>query len=118
LRRSLILLKHRLQAVAGDFASVSRLPLRHRKDLRRRRKNSSYESHAADDDCLAVAVEQTTSLAGTAYVMFGKFGGLSNIDLANLAPSDGFALMGPPPETKPGTRLPSQANSTATAATI
>src|SRR5262249_41713163 len=32
--------------------------------------------------------------AGAAYVIFGKAGGLSNANLANLAPSDGFRIIG------------------------
>jgi Ca2+-binding RTX toxin-like protein len=32
--------------------------------------------------------------AGAAYVIFGKTGGLSNINLTNLAPSDGFRITG------------------------
>src|SRR5262249_5984256 len=32
--------------------------------------------------------------AGSAYVIFGRTGGLSNIDLANLAPGDGFRIDG------------------------
>lgn len=32
--------------------------------------------------------------AGSAYVIFGKTSGLSNIDLANLAPGDGFRILG------------------------
>ena len=32
--------------------------------------------------------------AGAAYVIFGKTAGLTNIDLANLAPGDGFRILG------------------------
>src|SRR5215468_6530075 len=36
----------------------------------------------------------TPEQAGSAYVIFGKAGGLSNVDPANLAPGDGFRING------------------------
>src|SRR5262245_56665977 len=40
--------------------------------------------------------------AGAAYVIFGQTGGLSNINLANLAPSDGFRIIGAATEDNTG----------------
>jgi Ca2+-binding RTX toxin-like protein len=43
---------------------------------------------------IIVGAEQTAGGKGGAYVLFGKAGGFSNIDLGALAPADGFKILG------------------------
>ena len=68
-------------------------------------------------DIVIGAPGASSDQAGSAYVIFGKAGGLSNVDPANLAPGDGFHIHGAAAATKPDTRLLPQAISTATAST-
>src|SRR5215813_2820469 len=44
----------------------------------------------------------TPDETGSAYVIFGKAGGLSNVDPANLAPGDGFRIHGAAPGDEAG----------------